>query len=115
HKADVLRLRGIAWFLNNQFDNAIATWREALKFADADACVAADLQLLISEACRRSGKSSEAVEAWKQTLQRALSLADPDLWERIIELKPSTTSWPDSIRAHFENSRWACCVSKTEE
>jgi tetratricopeptide (TPR) repeat protein len=93
-RADALRLRGIALFLNNQHAQAAAAWQQATGLAQTDTCVCAELDLLVSDALKKAGQPAESVVAWNQAASQSVELHDPILWERLIELKPLSAAWP---------------------
>lgn len=95
-RVEALRLRGVAYLLDDKPDRAAETITDAAAIAARGPSHAQfEVGLLLCEAQRRHGLLDQATTTWKLATSRAsaANVRDPALWERAILSKPGETPW----------------------
>jgi hypothetical protein len=96
-RAEALRLRGVAYLLDEKPDRAAGVLAGAVAAAaKGPTHLQFEVGLLLCEAQRRHGLVSLAAATWKSATQHAAAgnVRDPSLWERAILGKPGEVEWP---------------------
>lgn len=100
--AEAWSLTGMIRLLNEQPEDAARAFHQSLRVsAETLPCLVAQTELLLAEALRRDGHTTQAVEVWQSAVIRAsqlLSLSPPvmdaSFWDRACYLRPHQTEWP---------------------
>jgi tetratricopeptide (TPR) repeat protein len=100
--ADALQVQGVADLVNDQPNDAAASWSRAVDIAgQVQPYQSAELLLLLSEAKRRGGDIQGANDQWRASVVLAAdfltlepAIADPVYWDRASYLRPVQEPWP---------------------
>lgn len=94
------RLAGLAAFLSDEPARAVQQWSAAAELGAAGPRhVRMEIQLLLSEAARRSRRVEQASAAWRAAGVAGVGVNDPELWERALAGRPVGTPWPEAVIA----------------
>lgn len=108
-RIDAAHLVATAHLLDGNNDAAVTSLSEALETALRH-CPhhAAELGLMLSDVHRRSERYDTATETWQQavlaateSLQQAIPLRDPNVWERASYLRPVDQRWPQAVETQL--------------
>ncbi len=94
-RAESLRLRAIAYLLNEQPAEAATVFDQAAALAGGDDNMVAEIRLMQVEALHRAGQTADCAATWTVAVRQARGVRDPVLWERALTMKPPEAAWPD--------------------
>ncbi len=102
---DAYRLVGIAQIVAGEGLAAVDSLDQAVRLAKSfDDHQAALMLLMLSDAARRADHHESSRVAWTEAVSMAAQLltrpnpvADPTLWDQVLELQPSGVVWPVSV------------------
>jgi hypothetical protein len=103
-KIQAAHLNGISFLLEGQNEKALASFQEAIQGAKGiDAYQEAHILLLQSECFQRLEQPENAQKSWENavtlanTALQGSALEDPVFWDRALQLKTPSSSWPSDL------------------
>ena len=110
-EAEALRLEGIAYLMNEDYDSSIEALSRARDLQKQSQPIqAAHTGLLLGEAFRHADRLEQWQKSWLTAIelqsQHAVEgdLKDPDFWSKAAFLRPVSTEWPADVIGRLEHS-----------
>jgi hypothetical protein len=109
---DAWSLTGLAHLLNDQPHQAAENLQRGIELAERYAPhQAAQMLLLLSDAQRRGGETSQSVHSWQrgvllgaELLEAPVPVRDPQFWEQAGYLRPAHQRWPQGVERQLLRS-----------
>jgi hypothetical protein len=109
--AEAWRITGMAALMAERFADAEAAWsKSAAAAVDGPRHVRMELELMLSEARRRLGRTEAAIESWRNAVIVGAAARDPELWDRAVAGRPPQSPWPAEVPA-----AWARTASTRDD
>lgn len=108
-RSETDRLQALPRLIMGQNQDAATILADAFSRAESDDPITAPtLGLLATEAAIRADTFTDATDLWFRSVHAATrnalrDILEPQLWQRLAEIKPRSAQWPDPTRALFIN------------